>query len=413
MKVLYFFTSGFDTPNPSYHLMEAMIEDTLKAGIDVYMISSHMSGQNDDVPVHLHQYEKFSYDIVKYKVVNKNAFVKRYLNGIKYAFDCRIYIKKAKDYDVIYVQSCPTVLYNILISKYYAKDKPVIYSIQDMFPGSSIHSGVMNKKWMQKVFYTLQKIAYRLADYITVISGDMKNKVIEQEVPHSKIITIVNWFDDRTVHEVAWGDNRFVKKYNLPRNKFYVQYAGTMGYVFDYKMVLNVAELLIDYKDIVFQMIGQGSQKEVFIHEKEKRGLNNIDFYPLEPQNMVSDVYSACSICLIPLKKGIIGNSVPSKAGLLMACNRAIVNSVDANSEYFRMFNENEIGISASNDNPKDVADAILELYKNKEKCELYAKNGHEFGKRYYSRSVNTSKLIKLFYKIISKSEKQKVKEYV
>jgi glycosyltransferase involved in cell wall biosynthesis len=106
--------------------------------------------------------------------------------------------------------------------------------------------------------------------------------------------------------------------------------------------------------------------------------LDNIKFFPLEPQHMVSDVYSACSVCLIPLKRGIIGNSVPSKAGLLMACNRAIVNSVDEDSDYYRMFNDNEIGISASNNDPEAVVEAILELYNNKEKRELYAKNGQE-----------------------------------
>ena len=152
-------------------------------------------------------------------------------------------------------------------------------------------------------------------------------------------------------------------------------------------------------------MIGQGSQKDAFIKEKEMRGLDNIVFYPLEPQDMVSDVYSTCSICLIPLKRGIIGNSVPSKAGLLMACNRAIVNSVDEDSDYYRMFNENKMGISASNDNPKAVAEAILEMYNSKDKRELYAKNGQSFGKKYYSRSANTKKFIELFNYMVKSKE--------
>lgn len=64
-------------------------------------------------------------------------------------------------------------------------------------------------------------------------------------------------------------------------------------------------------------MIGFGSQYDQFIAEAKERRLDNIVFYPLEPQPMVPHVYSACSICFIPLKRDIIGNSVPSKAGLL------------------------------------------------------------------------------------------------
>lgn len=58
---------------------------------------------------------------------------------------------------------------------------------------------------------------------------------------------------------------------------------------------------------------------------------------------MVPHVYSACSVCLIPLPKGVIGNSVPSKAGLLMACHRVIVTSADEGSEYNKMFEREKL----------------------------------------------------------------------
>lgn len=191
-----------------------------------------------------------------------------------------------------------------------------------MFPGSSIASGVMPRKYMQKIFYKIQKIAYKQADKVVGISEDMRDKLLEQGVPYEKTEVILNWFDDKAVHFVDWDKNRYVKKVGMSKDKFYVQYAGTMGYVFDYKMVLEVAGMLKKYKDIEFQMIGMGSQKDTFVKSAEEQGLDNIKFYPLEAHEMVSDVYSACSICYIPLKHGVIGNSVPSKAGLLMECKK-------------------------------------------------------------------------------------------
>lgn len=408
MKVLYFFASGFDTPNPSYHLMESMVEDTLKAGIDVHMISSHMTGLNEDIPKYLLDYSNFKYDIVKRGNIKKNSFVKRYLDGIKYAWDCSKVIKKTSDYDLIYVQSCPTALYNVLVSKIFGKKKPIIYSIQDMFPGSSIHSGVMNNKLLQIIFYSLQKIAYKNADYINVISEDMKQKVIVQGVSQNKINVVVDWCDNTVIKEIEWEKNKFVEKYQLSKDKFYVQYAGTMGFVFDYKMVLKVAEILKGYNNIEFQMIGQGSQKELFIEECKKLNLNNVVFYPLEPLEMVPHVYSASTVELIPLKKGIIGNSVPSKASQLMACNRPVINSVDKDSTYYRMFNENQMGISASNEDPNSVAEAIIELYNDSSKRQLYAENGKKYGAIHYSRKNNTDKLINQIKSVIQEHSKKR-----
>ncbi|MGG3557250.1 glycosyltransferase family 4 protein [Peribacillus frigoritolerans] len=405
-NILFICTEGFDTPGPSNHLISSLIEDMLESGFKITLIQSRRTKINDDLPDTLKDKEHLNVNIVNRKVLEKNSFVLRYLEEASYAFKCFKIWRKIKDVDAVFVQSCPTVIFSILLLKFFLK-KPILYSVQDMWPGSAVNSGVLSNKIIANIFYKVQKLAYKNSDLLTVISEDMKTKVVEQGVPKEKIYPIVNWFDDRTVHEVSWEENRFVKKYNLSKDKFYVQYAGTMGYVFDYKMVLNVAELLKEYKEIQFQMIGQGSQKDAFIEEKEKRGLDNIIFYPLEPQDMVSDVYSTCSICLIPLKKGIIGNSVPSKAGLLMACNRTIVNSVDRNSDYYRLFNENEMGISASNHHPKEVASAILDLYQNKEKRKRMSKIGQDFGRKYYSRSVNTQKFINLFYKMVSAERKK------
>lgn len=395
-KILFICTEGFDTPGPSNHLISTLIEDLLEYGFRITLVQSRRQKVNEAIPENLKGKLNFESITIDRKVISKSSFVKRYIEEASYHFRaCKKWVK-VKDVDAVFVQSCPTVLFSILLLKIFTKH-PILYSIQDMWPGSAVNSGVLNNKLIASFFYGLQKMAYKMCDVLTVISEDMKKKVIEQGVKEEKIYPIVNWFDDRSVHEVSWSENRFVNKYGLRKDKFYVQYAGNMGYVFDYKMVLDVAEKLKGYNDIEFHMIGQGSQKESFIKDAKERGLSNIVFFQLEPQYMVSDVYSACSICLIPLKIGIIGNSVPSKAGLLMACNRAIVNSVDEDSDYYRIFNDNEIGISAPNTNVNEVADAILDLYKDKDKLEKYGKNGKVFGEKYYSRSVNTMKFIKLF----------------
>lgn len=400
MKILIQWAGGFDTSGPSNHLLKALIEDLVDANISVHLIQGSIKKETDEMPADLQNLKEFSYTTLVRKDIAKSSFIKRYIEEVSYALRSIKYWKEIKDVDLVFVRSCPTSLYGIILAKLFLK-KPVIYGVQDMFPGSAVNSGVIKNKFIAKFFYANQKLAYKYSDAISVISEDMKIKIMEQGVMESKIYPIPNWFDDQSVHEVDWSNNRFVKKYNLSKDKFYIQYAGTMGYVFDYKMVIELANKLKKYKDIEFHMIGQGSQKDLFMCESKVRGLNNIKFFPLEPQYMVSDVYSACSICLIPLKRGIIGNSVPSKAGLLMACNRTIVNSVDEDSDYYRIFNDNEIGISASNNNADEVAEAIVNLYEDKDKREKYARNSKVFGEKFYSRSVNTGKFVDLFNKLI------------
>lgn len=397
MKLLYVASLDFYTkPNPSYHLMTTMLEDVLDAGIEVKLIGCKEQEIKKHIPDEIKNKKGFSYDLIPTPAIPKSNFVRRYLEGIRYSIQVGKRMKKCiEECDVVFVQSSPTIFYTLYYAKKYKKNQKIIYNVQDMFPGSSIASGVMTQKWMQNIFYALQKKAYKKADFITAISEDMKVKLMEQGVPEKKIKVIVNWFDDQSVHRVEWEDNRFVKKYNMSKEKFYVQYAGTMGYVFDYKMVLEVAEKLKEDSDIVFQMIGAGSQKDLFIREAEERKLTNIQFLPLEPQEMVSDVYSACSVCFIPLKRGIIGNSVPSKAGLLMACKKPIITSVDEDTDYFDMINQ-YAGIAVSNLKPDMVVRAILKMKENPDFCFTYGNIGYEFGHELYSRSNCMKKYIRL-----------------
>lgn len=402
MRILYFATTTFySRPNPSFHLMYGMIADLLEAGHTVNYVGIKRLDLDKHIPDEFLQRPNFHCRFIDLKPGNRKNFVRRYLRGIKYALKAKKHLKFfAPQSDVIFLQSSPTVLYNVLIARSCSDGKPLIWNVQDMFPGSSIASGVMKSKLLQKIFFGLQKIAYRKSDIIVGISEDMRIKLQEQGVPDEKIRVILNWYDDKAVHYVPWDENRFVKKYNMTHSEFYVQYAGTMGYVFDYKAVLNVAEQLRQRTDIVIQMIGAGSQKEAFMREANDRGLTNIRFYPLEPQEMVSDVYSACDVCFIPLKHGIIGNSVPSKAGLLMACHKPIVTSVDDGCEYAKEINENGIGIACPDNQNQLISDAILKLADNRDICQSMGEKGYEYGKQLYSRTENMKLYIQLFEEV-------------
>lgn len=402
MKILYFASTAFyRKPNPSFHLMTAMIQDILFAGHEVNYVGPQLKGLYKHIPDDLINHPNFHYSLVYRKTTEKSNFILRYLRGIKYALDSRRFISNySKESDIIFIQSSFTALYNILVARRICKTKIIVYNVQDMVPGSSIASGVLSNRILQKIFFSLQKYAYKYSDVIVAISDDMKLKLIEQGVSPNKIRVIVNWYDDTSVKEIAWENNRFVKKHQMQHDKFYVQYAGTMGYVFDYKIVVRVAEILKDYRNIQFQMIGAGSQKDAFVKLVRDKELCNVHFLPLEPQNMVSDVYSACSVCFIPLKHGVIGNSVPSKAGLLMACKRPIITSVDEGCEYAKEINNNGIGIACPDNNPHDIANAILRLYNNPKMALEMGKRGYNYGYKKYSRFENMKLYLMMFEEI-------------
>jgi glycosyltransferase involved in cell wall biosynthesis len=400
MKILYITAEGFDTPNPNNQMAEVMIRDFINNGHQVHLVQSRRKKVNPDIPASLQGLGGLTYDIVERGVVDKKKFVKRYLNDVKYVLSSMWYWKKIKDADVVYLQSNPTILFQMILLKL-LKHLPIVYSIYDVFPGHAYEIGVIKSKLLYSILRILQKPCYKMASEIVVLSEDMKNIVVSQGANSEHVHVIPAWYDVETAKEIPKNKNKFITKYSIPQDKFYVQFAGTIGYVFNYKTVIDVARKLKDIPDIIIQIVGDGNIKDQFVKEVQQEGLGNITFYPLQPVEMVADVYSACNVCLIPLAKGVIGNGVPSKAPILMACRRVIITSVESDSAYAGLFNGNNIGIAVDIDNVNCLADAIVKLYKYPEIVKEMANNAYRFAIEHYSSTTNIKKLMKVFEMVI------------
>ena len=397
MKILFITAEGFDTPNPNNQMAETMIRTFLENDFQVHLIQSHRKGINPDIPDSLMGRKGFTCDTVPRKVVDKTNFIRRYLNDMRYAFQARKRWKKVKDADVIYLQSNPTIVFPMVLLKIFRRRVPIVYSIYDVFPGHAYDIGVIRSKFIYNTLRLIQKPCYRMADKILVQSEDMVQKVVEQGARREKLVVVPAWFDVSTTHEIPWEENRFVEKYQITKDKFHVQFAGTIGYVFDYKAVLELAERLKDEKNIDIQIIGDGNVKEQFMKEAEDRGLSNLIFYPLQPVEIVPDVYSECDACIIPLKKGVIGYGVPSKAAILMACKRVIISSVEKDSAYAKMFEQKDMGIAVDCQDYDGFADAIRFLAANPKRVREMVENAYIFGQENYLSTRNIGVMMDVF----------------
>ena len=212
MRILYFAYEGFDTPNGTNHLAIKLIDYLLKEGYEVDLLSSHTKGDFDDIPDLLKERKGFRFDIVPRKNVNKLNFIKRYLLGIKYAYDCKkIWNKKKNEIDVIILQSTQTVFFSSRLLKRHFKGR-VIFNSYDVFPNVAYDSGAIKSKLLYKCLLFMQKKVYKNCDAIVVISSDMRKNLIKQGVSPEKIVEIRNWYDDSKIKLVDANNNRFIQK---------------------------------------------------------------------------------------------------------------------------------------------------------------------------------------------------------
>ena len=201
MKILFFLSSSMERPSPSWHLMKALLEDVLASGISVHAIQRHFNtSTTPPFPDTILNHKLFSYSQINDKVIDRKNFIARYFHGIRYSIKARKHYIKYNDFDIVFVQSAPTSLYYILVAKHYAKNRPVLYNCQDMFPGSAVANGSMPNGWMQKIFYVLQKDVYKRQ----VMRTELRKRGIKRlKVVYSKELPTIlfdNFYDVEDDH---------------------------------------------------------------------------------------------------------------------------------------------------------------------------------------------------------------------
>ena len=106
-------------------------------------------------------------------------------------------------------------------------------------------------------------------------------------------------------------------------------------------------------------------------------------------------IIAMSDVCLVPLKKlGLFRNALPSKMYEYMAASRPIILSLEGEAR--SLVGKAGAGIAVEPENPREMAEAILKLYHDKELRQRLGRSGQDYVSRYHSRRRIAKKLEEL-----------------
>lgn len=300
-----------------------------------------------------------------------------------------------KKYDVAFVDSTPPIQGLKMPLIKWLKRKPTIYNVQDIFPDSLVGTGLTHEgSLIWKIGRIVEKITYRYADKIIVISEDFKKNIMAKGVPEDKIVVIYNWVDQNKVVDVPREENKLFDAYGLDRSKFYITYNGNIGLTQNMDMLLDVAkELQEEYEDIHFVLVGNGAYLDEVKRKVADQQLENVHLLPFQPYEDISHVFSLGDASLVISKLGVGANSVPSKTWSIMSASRPVLANFDEN-ELKTIIENNHCGIFTKAGDKDAFKESILTLYNHRELCKEYGHNGRKFVMDNLTREVGTQKYV-------------------
>ena len=268
---------------------------------------------------------------------------------------------KYRKHEVFFVSIPPMgYLLNLLVGNRFSM------VVWDVYPDVFKITGMKETHPVYRIWAFLNRKSFKKAFRLFTI-GDKMAELLEVYASKSKIIIQPIWSIFQANERVSKDENPFVTEHNL-QDKFIIQYSGNIGLTHKVEVVVELAELLKDNNDIIFQIIGRGPRVPALQKMVEEKSLPNCTFLPFQTDEMFPFSLSAADLGIVILDELTSKGSVPSKSYNLMSYGIPSVYIAGEDSELNTYAHKYKAAACFAEKDLQLAKDFILDLSKNKQK---------------------------------------------
>jgi len=284
-------------------------------------------------------------------------------------------VKKLDNPDVIIVSSASPL--PIWKAYFWAKrfNSKLIFEVRDIWPLSIMELGDFKKNNPFVVLLQItENFAYRVSDYVVSVLPNAFEHMKNHGLDLLRFKYIPNGIKIETL----------IKTDKINKDVFKIGYAGTLGIANALKYLIYAAHLIKE-SNIEIHLLGNGPEKKALMKMVKDKNISNVYFHDAVPKNKVGIFLARMDVLFIGwhfskiYRFGISANKLFD----YLASAKPIIHSVDACNDPVL---EARAGISVKPENSKEIAHAILKLYKMPEsKRNELGQNGRVYVEKYHS----------------------------
>jgi glycosyltransferase involved in cell wall biosynthesis len=328
------------------------------------------------------------------KLFNVNPIWKGVANVLlPYQFKNAINQKFRKiKFDVV-ASPTPPITFMKTVAYIKKRDNAKSYLIlRDIFPQNARDLGLIKNPLLFSYFRRQEKQCYKTSDHIGLMSPGNIDYVVNHnpEINKSKLHLLPNWLNMQQ-HEVS--DIDYKAKYGL-EGKFIAVFGGNIGVPQKLEFVLELAREYLDDKNIVFLIIGEGTEKKRIKLIVKNQNLSNVIIKDRLPRKDYEELAKQCDIGLVNLSDKFTIPNLPSRTLACFKSRLPILAAVDKNTDYGNFLNEAQAGLCSITGDLKTYKNNFNKLYKDASFRKRLGENGYHYLKEKLSAETAYLKII-------------------
>lgn len=378
----------------------------IKRGYDVTIVAASTVHNTDIDVIEKLGTDSSKVDGVKYLYIPTPKYsgngAKRIKNLMAYCFGLKHIVSRVSTPDIV----ISTGAYKYPFVKKYFKGIPVIVDIVDLWPLSIIqYANISKYNPLIQLLYYLEKKAYIGADAIIFSLEGGKDYLHERKY--------VDKIDFKKVFHINMGCDVEQKDQELKaiqfdlgwdQSSFNVVYCGSIRQANQVQQLCEAAKVLLvkGYRDIHFQIYGNGTDLDALEKFVQNEGIKNVHFYGRIEKARIPYILSHADANVLTYKQVPLmkyGCS-PSKLFDYLASGKPII----CNGQFgYNLITRHECGLVTQDQSAVSVANTIEELYKmSKPQREQMGQNARRVAEM-YDQPILVNQLIEAINFVSSK----------
>ncbi len=414
MRVLLICTVYPPENAPAGIMTQDLAEDLATCGTEVRVLTGYRS---EAVPAigaprrrpgwHCAKENGVSVVRVWHTVLRKESVPSRILYWLTFAVSSFACILFSRKYDVVYAHSTPLFGAPLTWLASRIRGSTFVYGIYDVYPEAVAEVNMMSRGIAYRCWRRMDTAICRRATCVPTLSQGMRDTLLLRGLSAARIPVIPFWLDARKF-PLHVRDNAWRQAQGIAQDTFVALYAGTIGHISGADVMIDVAERMQDEQRLLFLFVGEGVAKSRLVESARERRLANVRFLPFQPASCLGEMQGAADIGIVTLRPGAGRNSIPSKVLGYMAAGRAVLASVDADSDTADCIGLGQCGIVVPPGDAAAIARAIRELMEG-ERSRSLGNSARAHFLAAYDRGRGTSRYIEILHEACQQKKKRRV----
>jgi colanic acid biosynthesis glycosyl transferase WcaI len=300
-----------------------------------------------------------------------------------------------KEYKVVTVSTAPPILLAFSVAlACKIRGMKLVYHCMDIHPEIGRISGEFKREWVFNFLIKLDQFTCRVASRIIVLSGDMKQSLMQRGGALQNKIEIINNYN--------LGDNQLDKQnfFNQNDGKFRIVFAGNIGRFQNLDVLVTALCQANKKANVQLIFVGEGAAlNQLKNMVKELKLEEFVQFIPHQPLEIAKKIIKDSQIAIVSLQEEIIHYAYPSKTMTYLSLGIPILALVEGESELAETIINHNLGFVCSPKDMKNLSDVISNLDKKIQSIEK--SNIQKYFNRTFSKSEFQLKFLHLIEAIL------------